>query len=88
MNTHFPNSVPITGPTERKLRNETDIETEFCFNEDLNRSFITEHKVTIAINSFGSDKTGGPDNLKPIALQMFIKNPIVKKYFKSIQMFF
>ena len=79
MNTHFPNSVPISGPTNRILRDDTEASSALCFDEDLNRSFITEHKVTLAINSFGSDKTGGPDNLKPIALQQFIKNPVALK---------
>ena len=51
----------------------------FCSKKDLDFSFITEKSVYHAINSFGADKIGGPDNLKPKALQYFIQNEIALK---------
>ena len=77
MQSHFPNSAPTFGPFSRDKRNETIIKG--CSAEELENSFINEFNVTLAINSFGSNKTGGPDGFKPIALQQFIKNPIALK---------
>ena len=47
----------------------------FCTNEELEQnSFITERSVYLAVKSFGPNKTGGPDSLKPQALQYFVEN--------------
>ena len=48
-------------------------------NQALNDSFINEHLVRQAINSFSPDKAPGPDGISPRCLQNFIKNKIALK---------
>ena len=52
---------------------------DFCTVAELNNSFITERAVYLAINSFGPDKTGGPDCYKPRVLQHFVENKVALK---------
>ena len=78
MEAHFPESVSIP------KRDGTDLcqsryykkNERFCSMKDLKDSFITEERVSAAINSFGDFKTPGPDNLKPMVLKRFIWNKI------------
>ena len=55
------------------------ISTKFCSKDDLKNSFINERSVYLAINSFGPEKKGGPDNYKPKVLQYFVENKVALK---------
>ena len=52
---------------------------KFCTPAELNNSFITERAVYLSIHSFGPDKTGGPDGLKPKVVQYFVENKTALK---------
>ena len=66
MDCHFPGSIPPHGEnnecTNKSLGN-------LFIKESPTFSYITKAKVKAAVNSFGWNKSAGPDDLKPIVLQ-------------------
>ena len=76
MDEHFPRSVPLSKKGTVFTPSCNIQKGHFCSSNDLDHSFITEAKVADAINSFGSFKAAGLDDLKPIALKYFIKHKV------------
>ena len=78
MESHFKRSVQIS-QEERTVQSDSSYfvqKARFCSSSDLKHSFITEAKVVSAINSFGSFKCPGQDNLRPYALKQFVKDKV------------
>ena len=69
--THFPDSQSDWSEMANDIPRGTT-----CTEMDLRDHFITEHMVKKAFESFGSLKSAGPDNIKPIALQQLNENMI------------
>ena len=80
MNEHFPDSVNVPLKGHKKRTSTYNLQNgNFCSRDDLKWSYITEDKVSLAINSFGCFKASGLDGFKPIHLKYFIKNKIALK---------
>ena len=62
-------SLNSPSPSERRARDRTPRSGKICDKESLKESFITEETVRAVFNSFGPDKIGGCDEIKPKALQ-------------------
>ena len=77
MEAHFKQSVPISVGTVLRTTVHDVQMGSFCSKGDLENSFITEENVSLAINSFGSFKAPGKDNL--YVLKQFIKNKVALK---------
>ena len=82
MSTHFPQSETLTAAAEEGL---SIIDNDkFCYEEDLDDSFITLSGVKKAISSFGPDKAPGIDQLRPRSLQA-LTDPILKRICRLYQ---
>ena len=65
MDCHFPGSI---SHVEQSCNNNTSLGNHFIKTAKY-LSYITKEKVKASINSFGWNKSAGPDNLKPVVLQ-------------------
>ena len=65
-NCHFPGSLECE-PDEITIK-DSGIPNTFINSNSF--SFISKEKVQVAIGSFKPMKAAGPDNIKPIVLQM------------------
>ena len=62
-------SLNSPSPSERRARDKTPRCGKICSKDSLKESFVTEETVRAVFNSFGPDKMGGIDEIKPKALQ-------------------
>ena len=80
---HLPGCQPVEATNSTNGTNaqrcNSDVFVRSCNKRDLEKSFITEQAVLVALNSFGPNKIGGLDRYSPQVLQTFVENKTALK---------